>query len=346
MRELIRAGAQLDAVNIDGYAPIHTSAKVGDLPTLHELVEAGSSHAWRTLDNETPLTLACLGGHSDCVEYLVHKCKADPGARGYLEKTPLANAASKGHLAVVKVLLRCGVHRLGSNAFQEALFSVAMHARIDVLRELIAAEGGVHVNRTNTAYSMSALHIAAGFCHPLATSMLLEAGADEFAEDRNGQTPFVVTDTLRHEEVQHGVGGGRRVWRMLTQGPAYRARSWKWPVASTSPPAPSASKLTRGEAEEAGPAKGEEEPVEMTDEDLDRAFDVALAVTLAKNKIGKIRVSVFRRPVTSSSGSATEGNSMVVASLIRYICLRCSSCFFFVEAVELFFFCSAQQWCI
>lgn len=143
MRELIRAGAQLDAVNIDGYAPIHTSAKVGDLPTLHELVEAGSSHAWRTLDNETPLTLACLGGHSDCVEYLVHKCKADPGARGYLEKTPLANAASKGHLAVVKVLLRCGVHRLGSNAFQEALFSVAMHARIDVLRELIAAEGGV-----------------------------------------------------------------------------------------------------------------------------------------------------------------------------------------------------------
>lgn len=334
MRELIHAGARLDAKNIDGYAPIHTSANKGDLPTLHELVEAGSSPAWRTFENETSLSLACVGGHLDCVEYLVDKCKVDPGARGYLEKTPLANASSKGHLEIVKVLLRCGVHRLGSNAFQEALFAVAMHGHIEVLRELINAEGGVHVNRANTAYSMRALHITAGFCHPIATSMLLEAGADEFAEDRNGQTPFVVIDTLRHDEVQHGVGGARRIRRMLMQAPAYRARSWKWPVASTSPPAPNAGEFTAGDAEEAGPAKGREQPVDMTDEDLDRAFDVALAVTSAHARMGKVRVTVFRRPATGSSGSAADGHSAVVANLIRYnIFDDCHV--FFVEASAL-----------
>lgn len=251
-----------------------------------------------------------------------------------MENTPLANASSKGHLEIVKVLLRCGVHRLGSNAFQEALFAVAMHGHIEVLRELINAEGGVHVNRVNTAYSMHALHITVGFCHPLATSMLLEAGADEFAEDRNGQTPFVVIDTLRHDQVHHGVGGARRIRRILMQGPAYRARSWKWPVASTSPSAPNAGEFSTGGVEEAGPARGRGEPVDMTDEDLDRAFDVALAVTSAHAKMGKVRVTVFRRPATSSSGSAVDGHSAVVASLIRYhVFDECHV--FFVEPDEL-----------
>ena len=88
MRELIHAGARLDAKNIDGYGPIHTSAIKGDLPTLHELVEAGSNPAWRTSENETPLSLACIGGHLDCVEYLVDKVKVDPGARGYWRIRP------------------------------------------------------------------------------------------------------------------------------------------------------------------------------------------------------------------------------------------------------------------
>lgn len=325
MKMLIRAGAKVDVRDCEGYAPVHYAADMGHLPVLRELMRAGSSHAWRQNGFQTPLALACFKGHFACVKYLLDDCKADPRAGGNVRSTPLAIAAHRGHLETVKMLLRFGVRQLGPYSYNDALCRVAMNGDVRMMRELLNVEGGVHSKGVKTSDDRTLLHYSAGHCHPLVTSMLLKAGADETVKEATGKTPSDVVDTLTHEHVRNGLEQ-RRVRRMLTQAPAYRALSWSWPNASValapSPtPTPGKGKKAADSAAGkagAGSAKGATEPGEMTAEELDRAFDVAMPIATASARTELVGLKVYRRPATSSSGSAADGHSAVVASMIRY----------------------------
>lgn len=326
----------MDAKDRDGYAPIHYAADAGNLPILHELVRAGSSHAWLSNSRQTPLAVASMTGDPGCIKYLLDKCKADPGAVDDVGFTPLATAARHGHFEAVQMLLKFGVSKLGPNAYRDALSDVAMAGNVRMIRELVRAEGGVHVKGALTSTRMTPLHYTAGYCHPLATFILLEAGGDENAADNMAKTPVDVVDTMRNEHVRHGLGR-RRVRRMLAQGPAYRARSWKWPNTSTSSSLLLTAESANDEAEstknavepmagEAGAGAAEEgatEPAEMTTEDFDLAFEAATVIAAESAGAGKVGVKVYRRPATSSSGAAVGRSSAVVANLIRYVIDAC-----------------------
>ena len=226
------------------------------------------------------------------------------------------------------MLLKFGVSQLGPNAYRDALTGVVMAGNVRMIRRLVDVEGGVHVNGALTSAELTPLHFTAGYGHPLATSILLEADGEESAADIKGETPVDTGDTMRSERFQHGLG--RRRVRMLAQGPAYRARSWKWSNTST----PSSPLLTaesaKDEAEsannaaipmtgeaEAEAAKGATEPAEMTTEDFDLAFETAMAIATEPAGAEKVVVRVYRRPATGACGSAAGRRSAVVASLIR-----------------------------
>lgn len=72
-----------------------------------------------------------------------------------------------------------------------------------------------------------------------------------------------------------------------------------------------------GEVVEAGATEGATDPAEMTTEDYDLAFEIAMAIATESTGAGKVGLTVYRRPATSSSGSATDRQSAVVAGLIR-----------------------------
>lgn len=201
------------------------------MPELRLLVEAGSSHAWLSSSQQTPLHLACLSGNPGIIEYLIETCGADPGARDDVGYTPLAIAAQHGHEKATRILLNLGLDRLGRHAYRDALSGVAMSGCLDMLRQLILAEDGARVRGAKTSAGMTALHYAAGYCHPLATAMLLEAGCYEGEADGEGKTPRDLVDTMRSPYVKHGIGR-RRIRQMLARGPAFRATSWKWPAAA------------------------------------------------------------------------------------------------------------------
>lgn len=139
LKELLRVGARVDARDSEGYAPIYHAAETGNLSALHELVRAGSSHARRSNNVQTPHAVACMCGHSIVVEYLVDNCEADPCAVNAVEPTPLAVATRLGHLEVVKVLLRCGVRQLGPTAYGDSLFGMTMSGNVRIVRELVHA---------------------------------------------------------------------------------------------------------------------------------------------------------------------------------------------------------------
>lgn len=336
MRELIRVGTQLDGRDEDGYAPIHHAADTGNLDGLKELVRAGSSHALLSGTGQTPLAVACLTGHPGVVKYLLNTCKADPGKADEVGYTPLAIAAQHGHFAVVKMLLRFGVGKLGPNAYRDALCGVAMCGNLRMIRELVNAEGGVHVKGAKTSLGMTPLHYSAGYCHPLATALLLEAGGDEKAADSIGETPLDVVDTKRSEHVPHGVGR-RRVRRMLMQGPAYRARSWRWPCAEVMArgcPTATAGGVA-GSAEDTAKSRGDaakvrEDPaesngdtaVEWSAKDFDDAFEAATATVLASAMSRMVATAAFRSRSDcddASAASADDCRSSVLGSLMRWV---------------------------
>lgn len=215
----------------------------------------------------------------------------------------------------MRLLLRHGVASLGPNAYRDALTGVAMAGNVGMLRELVRAEGGRHVAGAKTSKGMTALHFSAGYCHPRATALLLQAGGDENAVDADGETPFDVIDTKRAPHIKHGVGR-RLVRRILSRGPAYRARSWAWPA----PPGggggggvPATAALPSSEvAVPAVAAAGDDSAIW---EDSEACFDEAFA--LATAAAWRLNVAVFQRPSNGASSTAAAHRAKAFSRLIR-----------------------------
>ena len=153
----------------------------------------------------------------------------------HLDMCPLVMATKKGFVGVVRVLVNeGGIRAVGGNmALVDALATAVLARQGKIVRLLLTADG--EEGRSDLANAdiggTRLLHGGAGCCYPAAVSFLLEAGADEAARDSEGRTP--------QDNIGNACGLGARVQirrgedvavrRMLQRGPAYRARSWKWP---------------------------------------------------------------------------------------------------------------------
>ncbi|CAN0054748.1 unnamed protein product, partial [Ectocarpus sp. 13 AM-2016] len=322
IKKVIEGGARLDALDAEEYMPIHLAADEGNLPALKELVRAGSDPEWLSGALQPPLANACMSGRTKVAKYLLETCNVDAGTADSVGYTPLAIAAQGGHVTIVRMLLKRGVASLGKNAYRDAITGVAMTGNMEMLRELVYVERGVHLLGAKTSQLMTALHFSAGYCHARATALLLHAGADEGAVDRNGDTPLDVVDTKRSPQVRHGVGR-RRVRRMLLQGPAYRVLSWRWPASPAFETTPDSAAAMGGaalalpglDAAEPGSAKNAAQvvPDPETEEewvDIDESFDEAFASAMAGSWRLNLNVPVFRRsrppppPCGSDDGSS------------------------------------------
>lgn len=123
-----------------------------------------------------------------------------PGFKG--SRGPLIEAASRGHLAVVRALVAAGADLDGypdeEDGGMTALGMAAYNGQIDVVRYLLSAGarltgGGVHA-------PVPPLHPAAAIGNEAIVNMLLEAGADP-AEIQRGQTASDVARAAGHMSI-------------------------------------------------------------------------------------------------------------------------------------------------
>ncbi len=186
MRELIAAGANVNAATADGVTALHIAAY--DLEKTRLLLNHGANANAATRDGETPLLVAAdHHGASPVVALLLAKGAAAnariPGG-AFSGVTALERAARNADPALMKLLLSNGARMADSPA-------VARYAAYGHCRECLwlALDGGAAVNTASGR--RSALQDAAGFGDLEIVRMLVEKGADINAADRRRYTALM-----------------------------------------------------------------------------------------------------------------------------------------------------------
>lgn len=196
---LIRAGADVNAVNRYGVPPLSLAAMNGNAAALELLLKAGADPNSTQSEGETALMTAARTGIPAAVKTLV-AYGADVNAKeSWRGQTALMWAAAEGHADTIQVLLEAGAQiNARSNAGWTALLFAAREGRIPAVKALLA--GGADVDdalltrggrgrrgggpepaggdaRPLTRGS-SALVLAVGSAHFELAAALLDAGAN------------------------------------------------------------------------------------------------------------------------------------------------------------------------
>jgi ankyrin repeat protein/sugar lactone lactonase YvrE len=186
-------------------APLHDAAAAGDVTASRELVKNGADVNAVEKDGATPLLQAVLSGREDAVGVLVDAgaevnkameldgdvlrrlgANIEPGQRPHA--TALMVAAFLGNRGVVDRLLRskADVRSAGDDGMQP-LHIAAFHPSADVAGLLIDAGADVNARNGNAA---TPLHLAAAQGNVPVSTALLSRGAQVNAIDDQGRTPL------------------------------------------------------------------------------------------------------------------------------------------------------------
>mmetsp|Transcript_30497 Transcript_30497/g.86178 ORF Transcript_30497/g.86178 Transcript_30497/m.86178 type:complete len:287 (+) Transcript_30497:491-1351(+) len=147
----------------------------------------------------SPLHSAVQKGHVQMVKLLL-KAEADVNQRNSYGKAPLHLAAEGGFVEVAKLLLEAGadVHLLTAEA-KASPFMLAVIADQDEMAKFLIANGA-NVNQTDSQ-GTAPISVAASRGKVAVVKVLVEAGADLDVENIHGYTPLCDAVVEDHEEV-------------------------------------------------------------------------------------------------------------------------------------------------
>ncbi len=177
--------------NVGGFTALTAAAVSGDLKSVTFLLERGADVRARTPAGYTALNGAVLSGNADIVELLLDK-SADPNARNELPnsngdfQTPVIVAALQGHVDCLQRLLARGadVNVQGGPFERTALLGAATTGREEVVRLLLAKGADV---KAEDWEGKTALDWAVRSGETRIVKLLREAGAKESSPPRQGQ---------------------------------------------------------------------------------------------------------------------------------------------------------------
>lgn len=218
---LLERGANIEEVNDEGYTPLMEAAREGHEEMVALLLSQGAEINAQTEEtSETALTLACCGGFTEVVDFLI-KAGADISAGA---NTPLMEAAQEGHLELVKYLIsNAGAEiNTATSSGDTALTYACDNGHTDVAEVLVSAGAnieqeadggrtplmkacrsghastveflisrGANVNKVSTNCDQTPLSLACSHGHLEVVEILLAHGADPTHRLRDSSTMLI-----------------------------------------------------------------------------------------------------------------------------------------------------------
>nr|WP_251140668.1 ankyrin repeat domain-containing protein [Rhodoferax sp. U11-2br] len=164
IRQLIKAGAQVNAVDEWGNTALLMGAREGEMDSARALLRARADVDGRG-GVMTPLAAAALRGHTQMVQLLL-RFGADVNAVGLNEQTALMNAVKLNRLGAAQALLKAGASTRATDRMGDNLLVVCI------------TEG-----------------------YPEMLSLLLDNGADPDLADVNGLSPLYWAKLLKRSDM-------------------------------------------------------------------------------------------------------------------------------------------------
>ncbi|CAL1299963.1 unnamed protein product [Larinioides sclopetarius] len=194
---LLQHGAEVKASYLDGFTPLHFAVGYGRSAASKLLMEDGADVAFPSGDGTTPLDIAAHLGHFELVAEFLNSSDTNSKIQAF------QNAASKGNLAVVKLLFTSGV------AVNLLLESIALHiaaeeGHTDTVKFLLDEGADINAQDCN---GDTALHLSSLNVRKEVVQLLIERKADILIKNNSGTFPLErivlngMTDLLIKEEV-------------------------------------------------------------------------------------------------------------------------------------------------
>ncbi len=151
VRQLILAGADVEAAQPDGMTALHWAVHHDDISLAKLLLEHGAQATATNLYGVAPLSIACRNGNADITKLLL-AAGADANTTLPGGGTALMTAARTGRVEVVQALLRAGadVNRTEHRS-QTALMWAAAEGHVDVVRALL--DGGAEQTTLKSGFT-------------------------------------------------------------------------------------------------------------------------------------------------------------------------------------------------
>ena len=144
-----------------------------------------------------PLYYAAFCGFDGLVEHLTLKHPQYANARGGQCGTALHSASFKGHLQIVRYLLRYGVNvNVGDSGYDTSLLLASWQGHGDIVRCLLQHGADVELR---DQFQHTPLNLAANLGRLDAVQLLLEHNADTNSQDHEGYTPL--HGVIRNESI-------------------------------------------------------------------------------------------------------------------------------------------------